>query len=60
MLTQASLETLRISDAEDYHVLKIRLETDIQVPLTDKAWAGGQGRRRGRNLQQLDVLILGT
>jgi hypothetical protein len=29
--SQASLEALRISDAEDYHVLKIRLETDIQV-----------------------------
>ncbi|KAJ9522775.1 hypothetical protein QJQ45_019817 [Haematococcus lacustris] len=27
---QGALEALRISDAEDYHILKIRLETDIQ------------------------------
>lgn len=27
---QQQLEALRISDAEDYHILKIRLETDIQ------------------------------
>ena len=28
---QQTLEALRVSDAEDYHILKIRLETDIQV-----------------------------
>jgi len=27
---QQQLEALRVSDAEDYHILKIRLETDIQ------------------------------
>ncbi|KAG1659692.1 hypothetical protein FOA52_004331 [Chlamydomonas sp. UWO 241] len=27
---QALLDALRVSDAEDYHILKIRLETDIQ------------------------------
>lgn len=27
---QANLEALRTSDAEDFHILKIRLETDIQ------------------------------
>ena len=27
---QKTLEALRIADAEDYHILKIRLETDIQ------------------------------
>lgn len=27
---QAQLEALRVADAEDYHILKIRLETDIQ------------------------------
>ena len=28
---QLTLEALRVADAEDYHILKIRLETDIQV-----------------------------
>ena len=32
---QQTLEALRISESEDHHILKIRLETDIQVG----AWA---------------------